>query len=90
MNADLIAEFEAKRTAIAELCQRYGVASLDLFGSGTTDQWRPTDSDLDFEQTFALGLCCSATAVERPVTSERCSGSPFVRPMTIRQIRLDW
>ena len=52
MNPDLIAECEAKRTAIASLCQRYGVASLDLFGSGTSNQWRPAESDLDFVVTF--------------------------------------
>ncbi len=52
MNPDLLAEFEAKRAALVELCKKYGVASLDLFGSGTTDQWRPSDSDLDFVVTF--------------------------------------
>jgi len=30
----------------------YAVASLDLFGSGTTEEWRPVDSDLDFVVTF--------------------------------------
>ena len=52
MNPTLWAEFDAKRDALALLCSRYGVASLDLFGSGTTDRWRPSDSDLDFLVSF--------------------------------------
>lgn len=52
MNRILETEFAAKREAIAVLCERHGVASLDLFGSGTTDEWKPTDSDLDFVVAF--------------------------------------
>lgn len=37
----------AKREAIAAMCQRYGVARLDLFGSATTDRFDPQHSDLD-------------------------------------------
>ena len=52
MNRLLKAEFAVKREAIAILCARHGVLSLDLFGSGTTDEWRPLESDLDFVVTF--------------------------------------
>ena len=52
INQILGTEFDAKRDAIAALCDKYGVASLDLFGSGTTDEWTPTDSDLDFVVAF--------------------------------------
>ena len=52
MNPILGAEFDAKRDAIAALCKKYGVANLDLFGSGTTEEWRPLDSDLDFVVAF--------------------------------------
>jgi predicted nucleotidyltransferase len=52
MNPTLGTEFDAKRGAIAALCEKYGVASLDLFGSGTTDEWKPAESDLDFVVVF--------------------------------------
>ena len=55
MNPVLRAELESKSGAIAQLCEKYGVASLDLFGSGTTNEWRPVDSDLDFVVTFRAG-----------------------------------
>jgi uncharacterized protein len=40
------------RDAIRALCQRYGVRRLDLFGSGTTGEFDPATSDLDFVATF--------------------------------------
>ena len=52
MNPVLNSEIAVKHSALAALCARYGVASLDLFGSGTTDDWRPSDSDLDFIVAF--------------------------------------
>ncbi len=42
----------AKREAIAALCKRYGVARLDLFGSATTESFKPQHSDLDFLVEF--------------------------------------
>lgn len=60
MNPLLAAELDHKRVPIAELCNRYGVAVLELFGSGTTDRWSATESDVDFVVTFrpehAMGL----------------------------------
>lgn len=38
--------------ALAELCRKYGVARLDLFGSAATDQWNAATSDLDFVVVF--------------------------------------
>lgn len=52
MNRILAIEFEAKRGALTALCEKHGVASLDLFGSGASDEWRPLDSDLDFVVAF--------------------------------------
>jgi uncharacterized protein len=52
MHSSLRDEFRRKRAALAALCERYGVASLDLFGSATTAEWRPNESDLDFVVTF--------------------------------------
>ncbi len=39
---------DAKREEIAELCRRYGVERLYLFGSAATGRFRPASSDLDF------------------------------------------
>lgn len=55
MNPILAIELDAKRDAVVALCEKYGVASLDLFGSGSTDEWRPLDSDLDFVVAFRPG-----------------------------------
>ena len=33
---------------VRELCRRYGVARLELFGSAATDAFDPQRSDLDF------------------------------------------
>lgn len=52
MNSQLRRDFEVKRADIALLCEKYDVESLDLFGSATTDEWRPLDSDLDFVVVF--------------------------------------
>jgi len=42
-----------KREAIAELCARYGVARLDVFGSALRDDFRPGESDVDLLVEFA-------------------------------------
>ena len=52
MKQALSAEFESKRGALAAVCEKHGVAPLDLFGSCTTDEWSPIDSDLDFVVAF--------------------------------------
>ena len=38
---------------IAELCARYGVARLDVFGSALRDDFRPGESDVDLLVEFA-------------------------------------
>ena len=40
------------RDAIAALCQRYGVSSLEVFGSATTGAFREGESDIDFIVEF--------------------------------------
>jgi hypothetical protein len=42
-----------KREAIAELCARYGVARLFVFGSALRDDFRPGESDVDLLVEFA-------------------------------------
>ena len=39
---------DEKRAELAELCRRYGVDRLYLFGSVATERFVPTSSDLDF------------------------------------------
>lgn len=52
MNRLLSDQLEAKREPMAALCRKYGVTRLDLFGSGTTGDWRPAESDLDLVVSF--------------------------------------
>jgi hypothetical protein len=47
MNA-LIELIDKKRGELAELCRRYGVERLYLFGSALSDRFIPGSSDLDF------------------------------------------
>jgi predicted nucleotidyltransferase len=39
---------EEQRPALTEICARYGVLRLEVFGSATTDRFDPESSDLDF------------------------------------------
>jgi predicted nucleotidyltransferase len=39
--------------AIGELCRRYGVRKLEVFGSAATGEWVPQKSDIDFIVEFA-------------------------------------
>ncbi len=50
----MIAAVEDRRAEVAELCERYGVERLDLFGSAssTGDGFDPGVSDLDFVVSF--------------------------------------
>ncbi len=50
----MITIVEDKRAEIADLCERYGVGRLDLFGSagGTGEGFDPEGSDLDFVVSF--------------------------------------
>src|SRR4051812_34775237 len=43
---------EHHRPAIAELCRRYEVRRLELFGSAARDEFDPSKSDLDFLVAF--------------------------------------
>jgi len=43
---------EAKRDNLIQLCARYHVRCLELFGSATKDQFDPEASDLDFLVEF--------------------------------------
>jgi uncharacterized protein len=45
----------AHRDAIAQLCRRYGVARLAVFGSAATDAFDPARSDIDLLVAFEPG-----------------------------------
>lgn len=49
----MVALSEQDKTALAQLCQRYRVETLYLFGSGVSDHFDPNRSDLDFLVRFA-------------------------------------
>lgn len=40
------------RDEVAQLCRKYGVRQLEVFGSATTDTFDPQRSDLDFLVEF--------------------------------------
>ena len=43
---------EGNRAIVQDLCRRYGVRRLELFGSAATDAFDPNRSDLDFLVEF--------------------------------------
>ncbi|MDX1983630.1 MAG: nucleotidyltransferase domain-containing protein [Bryobacteraceae bacterium] len=43
---------ERKRLAIEDVCSRFGVARLDVFGSALREDFRPQTSDLDLLVEF--------------------------------------
>lgn len=45
---------DLKLDKIPDLCRRYGVSKLELFGSATTDAFDPQRSDLDFLLEFDI------------------------------------
>jgi hypothetical protein len=48
----VVAILQDKREAIVELCARYGVVRLDVFGSALRDDFRPGESDVDLLVEF--------------------------------------
>jgi predicted nucleotidyltransferase len=48
----MVAVIEGKREAIVELCRRFGVVRLHIFGSAVRDDFRPGESDVDLLVDF--------------------------------------
>jgi predicted nucleotidyltransferase len=48
----VLSELTDQREAIAQLCRRYGVARLAVFGSAATENFDPERSDIDFLVAF--------------------------------------
>ena len=51
----LPALIESQRAEIADICARFGVRRLELFGSAATGAFDPARSDVDFLVTFDTG-----------------------------------
>ena len=49
----MVALIQDKQDAIVELCRRYGVVRLDVFGSALRDDYRPEGSDIDLLVDFS-------------------------------------
>ena len=52
----MIAEIASRREELEELCRRFGVRRLDLFGSATGEDFDAARSDLDFLVEFEAAL----------------------------------
>jgi predicted nucleotidyltransferase len=52
----MVSLIAAKKIELSQLCKRFHVAKLELFGSATTDHFRPEASDLDFLVEFERGF----------------------------------
>ena len=48
----MIPAIEENQTALADLCRRFNIQKLELFGSGVTHDFHPGRSDLDFIVEF--------------------------------------
>ncbi len=48
----MLATLESKREAIADLCRKYGVVRMDVFGSAIRDDYRMGESDVDLLADF--------------------------------------
>jgi len=57
---------ESHRDEVRRLCRRFGVQSLDVFGSATGDAFDPQRSDIDFVVDFGPGA--------QPDLFNRCFG----------------
>lgn len=89
-----------QRTALRELCRRFRVGQLYLFGSATGERYQPGRSDLDFLVTLEgrpsgeyaddyLGLAAALEQLfQRPVdlVTERSIRNPYLRE-TIQRTR---
>jgi len=48
----VIGLLESKRQAIEDVCSRFGVARLEVFGSALRERFKPGESDLDLLVEF--------------------------------------
>lgn len=82
------ASVQIDRVALAELCQRYHIVAVKLFGSALTTAFTP-DSDIDLLVTFAPGH----TPGWEIVDIEQAFSTAFNRPvdlLTESSLRPKW
>lgn len=48
----MLAQLTERREEIIEVCRRFGVKSLAVFGSATSESFDPSRSDIDFLVSF--------------------------------------
>ena len=73
------AEIEARLPQIEELCRRYGVVMLELFGSAAGPNFDESSSDFDFVATFSEidpGTDYGWRFLEFSIALERLLGRP--------------
>ena len=100
MNQTLqLGDAQVDRPSLAELCRRYGVKELSVFGSAARGEMRP-GSDIDvmeeFEQGVRIGLIKFESLVEelevllgRRVDLVTKRGlKPWVRPHVLKDARI--
>ena len=77
----ILDEIDAKRSATAALCERFGVRSLALFGSATGPDWNADTSDLDFLVEFELAA--EGSIADRYLHLAEALESLFGRPVDL-------
>lgn len=94
-----LGDAEVDAAKLADLCRRYGVTELSLFGSAARDQMRP-ESDIDvmvvFDPAARIGIFKFESLVEglealvgRKVDLVTKRGlKPWVRPEVLREARV--
>ncbi len=73
-----------RRAAIAELCRRYGVRRLEVFGSASRDDFDTATSDIDLVVEFAAAP--AGTAFDRYFDLKSALESLFERPVDLVQL----
>jgi predicted nucleotidyltransferase len=73
-----------QRAAIAELCRRYGVRRLEVFGSASRDDFDSATSDIDLVVEFAAAP--SGTAFDRYFDLKDALEALFERPVDLVEL----
>ena len=73
-----------RRAAIADLCRRYGVRYLEVFGSASRDDFDSATSDIDLVVEFAAAP--AGTAFDRYFDLKGALESLFERPVDLVEL----
>jgi predicted nucleotidyltransferase len=77
----MISLIDEHRAELVEICRRFGVQSLELFGSAADDTFDPQRSDLDFLVLFAP--CAPAQRYDRYFGVLEALQAVFDRPVDL-------